>query len=70
MLAITDKYYCHHKHIVIEGLSLEEIKNQIENLTNVHIILIVLISMFLIYILLTKTKRGRAVRKKLGYCLS
>ena len=49
---------------MIESLSLEEIKNQIANLTNVHIILIVLISMFLIYILLTKTKRGRAVRKK------
>ena len=45
-------------------LPTEEIKNQIENLTNIHIILIVLVSIFLIYILLTKTKRGRAVRKK------
>ena len=64
MLAITDKYYCHHKYIVIDGLPLEEIEKQIENLTNIHIILIVLICMFLIYILLTKTKKGRAVRKK------
>lgn len=64
MLAITDKYYCHHKYIVIDGLPLEKIEKQIENLTNIHIILVVLICMFLIYILLTKTKKGRAVRKK------
>ena len=45
-------------------LSLEEIKNQIESLTTQNIILILGIGMVLLYIILTKTKRGRAVRKK------
>mgnify|MGYP003326872297 CR=1 FL=1 len=45
-------------------LSLEEIKTQIENLTTQSIILMLGIGMVLLYISLTKTKRGRAVRKK------
>ena len=45
-------------------LSLEEIKNQIEILTTQNILLMLGIGIVLLYILLTKTKRGRAVRKK------
>ena len=45
-------------------LSLEEIKNQIESLTTQNILLMLGIGIVLIYILLTKTKKGRAVRKK------
>ncbi len=45
-------------------LSIEEIKKQIENLTTQDIILILGIGIVVLYILLTKTKRGRAVRKK------
>ena len=45
-------------------LSLEEIKNQIENLTTQNILLMLGIGIVLLYILLTNTKRGRAVRKK------
>ena len=45
-------------------LSPEEIKKQIENLTTQDIILVLGIGIFLLYIILTKTKRGRAVRKK------
>jgi len=49
---------------VTDVLSLEEIKTQIENLTTQSIILMLGIGMVLLYISLTKTKRGRAVRKK------
>ena len=45
-------------------LSLEEIKNQIEILTTQNILLMLGIGIVLLYILLTKTKRGKAVRKK------
>ena len=45
-------------------LSLEEIKNQIEILTTQNILLMLGIGIVLLYILLTNTKRGRAVRKK------
>ena len=45
-------------------LSPEEIKKQIENLTTQDIILVLGIGIFLLYIILTKTKRGKAVRKK------
>ena len=45
-------------------LSLEEIKNQIEILTTQNIFLMLGIGIVLLYILLTNTKRGRAVRKK------
>ena len=45
-------------------LSLEEIKTQIENLATQSILLMLGIGMGLLYIILTKTKRGRAVRKK------
>ena len=45
-------------------LSIEEIKKQIENLTTQDILLILGIGIVLLYIILTKTKRGRAVRKK------
>ena len=45
-------------------LSLEEIKNQIESLTTQNILLMLGIGIVLLYILLTKTKRGKAVRKK------
>ena len=45
-------------------LSLEEIKKQIETLAMQDILLMLVIGIVLLYILLTKTKRGRAVRKK------
>ena len=45
-------------------LSLEEIKKQIETLAMHDILLMLVIGIVLLYILLTKTKRGRAVRKK------
>ena len=45
-------------------LSIEEIKKQIENLTTQDILLILGIGIVILYILLTKTKRGRSVRQK------
>ena len=45
-------------------LSTEEIKKQIENLDSQDILLVIGIGIVLLYIILTKTKRGRAVRKK------
>ena len=45
-------------------LSPGEIKKQIENLTTQDLILVLGIGIFLLYFILTKTKRGRAVRKK------
>ena len=45
-------------------LSFEEIKNQIENLTFENIIILLVLSLIIIYFLLTKTHRGREVRKK------
>ena len=45
-------------------LSFEEIKNQIENLTFENIIVLLVLSLIIIYFLLTKTHRGREVRKK------
>ena len=45
-------------------LSLEEIKKQIENLATQDILLMLGMGIILLYILLTKTKRGRAVTKK------
>jgi len=49
---------------VTDVLSLEEIKTLIENLATQSILLMLGIGMGLLYIILTKTKRGRAVRKK------
>ena len=43
---------------------LEEIKKQIESLDSNQVILIVMIAVILIYLVLTKTQRGREVRKK------
>ena len=51
-------------------VSFEEIKNQIESLTTQDILLILGIGIVLLYVLLTKTKRGRAVRKKFRILLS
>ena len=45
-------------------LSFEEIKNQIENLTFENIIVLLVLSLIIIYFLLTKTNKGREVRKK------
>ena len=46
------------------GGILEYIKNQIENLTINYVILILVASLILLYFLLTKTPRGREVRKR------
>ena len=46
------------------GLSLEKIKEQVENLENEEIILVIGATLVLLYILLTQTQRGREVRKK------
>jgi len=43
---------------------LENIKNQIENLTIQDVILILVATLILLYFLLTKTQRGREVRKR------
>ena len=43
---------------------LEKIKKQIEDFENNQIILIIVIAVILLYLLLTKTQRGRDVRKK------
>ncbi len=45
-------------------LSFEEIKNQIENLTLEHIVVLLVLVLIILYFLLTKTQRGREVRKK------
>ena len=45
-------------------LSFEEIKNQIENLTLENIIVILVLVLIILYFLLTKTQKGREVRKK------
>lgn len=46
------------------GTALEEIKKQIESLDSNQIILIVVVAVILLYLVLTKTQRGRDVRKK------
>ena len=46
------------------GTALEEIKKQIESLESNQIILIVVVAVILLYLVLTKTQRGRDVRKK------
>ena len=43
---------------------IEDIKNQIEELTIKGVILILVAALILVYFLLTKTQRGREVRKK------
>ena len=43
---------------------LEDIKNQVENLTIQDVILILVVALVLLYFILTKTQRGREVRKK------
>ena len=43
---------------------LDDIKNQIENLTIQDVILILVVALVLLYFILTKTQRGREVRKK------
>ena len=43
---------------------LEDIKNQIENLKIQDVILILVVALVLLYFILTKTQRGREVRKK------
>ena len=43
---------------------LEDIKNQVENLTIQDVILILVGALVLLYFILTKTQRGREVRKK------
>ena len=45
-------------------LSFEEIKNQIENLTFENIAILSILGLIILYFLLTKTHRGREVRKK------
>jgi len=49
---------------VTNKLSFEEIKNQIENLTLEHIVVLLVLVLIILYFLLTKTQRGREVRKK------
>tara|TARA_B110000438_G_scaffold242340_1_gene241862 strand:+ start:123 stop:641 length:519 start_codon:yes stop_codon:yes gene_type:complete len=49
---------------VDNGTALEEIKKQIESLESNQIILIVVVAVILLYLVLTKTQRGRDVRKK------
>ena len=46
------------------GILLEEIKKQIESLDSNQVLLIVLIAVILLYLVLTKTQKGREVRKK------
>ena len=46
------------------GRILENIKNQIENLTIQDVILMLITALILLYFLLTKTQRGREVRKR------
>jgi len=46
------------------GGMLEGIKNQIEKLTIQDVILLLLVALLLLYFILTKTKKGREVRKK------
>ena len=46
------------------GRILENIKNQIENLTIQDVILMLVAALILLYFLLTKTPRGREVRKR------
>ena len=46
------------------GFILGKIKKQIEDLENNQVILIIIIAVILLYLLLTKTQRGREVRKK------
>lgn len=46
------------------GTALEETKKQIESLESNQIILIVVVAVILLYLVLTKTQRGRDVRKK------
>ena len=43
---------------------LEDIKNQIENLTIEYVVLILVATLILFYFLLTKTQRGREIRKR------
>ena len=47
-----------------EELKIEELRKVIENLDNLQVILISVVSILLFYIVLTKTKRGREVRRK------
>ncbi len=49
---------------MIGNISVEEIKEKIENLALEQMILVFLFVLTLIYLILTKTKRGRSVRKK------
>jgi len=49
---------------VDSGFILEKIKKQIEDLENNQAISIIIIAIILLYFLLTKTQRGREVRKK------
>lgn len=49
---------------MVNDFTTEEMQNQIENLTTNDILLIVISCFLLMYIILTRTKRGRAVRKK------
>tara|TARA_B100001250_G_scaffold63696_1_gene50110 strand:+ start:1933 stop:2451 length:519 start_codon:yes stop_codon:yes gene_type:complete len=49
---------------VTNKLSFEEIKNQIENLTFENIAILSILGLIILYFLLTKTHRGREVRKK------
>ena len=46
------------------GGMLEGIKNQIEKLTIQDVILLLLVALLLLYFILTKTQKGREVRKK------
>ena len=47
-----------------EELNIEELRKVIENLDNQQVILIVGITTLLFYLILTKTQRGREVRRK------
>ena len=45
-------------------LALEEIRTEIEKLENNQVILIIIIAVILLYLVLTKTQKGKEVRRK------
>ena len=49
---------------MIEDVSIDKIKQEVENLALEQLIVIVISSLIIIYLILTKTKRGRSVRRK------
>ena len=49
---------------MIENVSIDKIKQEVENLALEQLIMIIIFSLIIIYLILTKTRRGRSVRRK------